>query len=181
MVQSKVVQHCFSCHTHTAASWPTVKQQKAKLRFWTQALLPSGGGGRYRHEDYLNPDWITLYLCHKQTFRCRLQVFRTLGKGWGCRTLLDIPPGTFVCEYVLPVSVVLSKLFWGRKFYVTMCEGKLRKVLQWIGCLFICQVHWRTHLGRRSGQSRRWLVSVWFGQQGKLPFWLVKRLWWLKW
>jgi euchromatic histone-lysine N-methyltransferase len=31
---------------------------------------------------------------------CRLQVFRTVGRGWGCRTLLDIPMGTFICEYI---------------------------------------------------------------------------------
>ncbi|GFS21842.1 histone-lysine N-methyltransferase EHMT2 [Elysia marginata] len=31
---------------------------------------------------------------------CRLQMFRTNGRGWGLRTLMDIPKGTFVCEYV---------------------------------------------------------------------------------
>ncbi|KAI0218690.1 Histone-lysine N-methyltransferase EHMT2 [Lamellibrachia satsuma] len=31
---------------------------------------------------------------------CRLQVFRTNGRGWGVRTLLNIPQGTFVCEYI---------------------------------------------------------------------------------
>lgn len=31
---------------------------------------------------------------------CRLQMFRTNGRGWGVRTLMDIPKGTFVCEYV---------------------------------------------------------------------------------
>ncbi|KAK2158513.1 hypothetical protein LSH36_168g03024 [Paralvinella palmiformis] len=31
---------------------------------------------------------------------CRLQVFRTNGRGWGARTMLDIPQGTFVCEYI---------------------------------------------------------------------------------
>lgn len=33
-------------------------------------------------------------------FRARLQVFRTVGKGWGVRALRDIPRGTFVCEYI---------------------------------------------------------------------------------
>uniref|UniRef100_A0A3B1JKV4 Euchromatic histone-lysine N-methyltransferase 1b n=1 Tax=Astyanax mexicanus TaxID=7994 RepID=A0A3B1JKV4_ASTMX len=32
--------------------------------------------------------------------RIRLQLFRTQKKGWGVRTLQDIPQGTFVCEYV---------------------------------------------------------------------------------
>ncbi|KAM9735295.1 histone-lysine N-methyltransferase EHMT1 isoform 2-T2 [Menidia menidia] len=32
--------------------------------------------------------------------RIRLQLFRTSKKGWGVRTLQDIPQGTFVCEYV---------------------------------------------------------------------------------
>lgn len=32
--------------------------------------------------------------------RVRLQLFRTDEKGWGVRTLQDIPQGTFVCEYV---------------------------------------------------------------------------------
>lgn len=27
-------------------------------------------------------------------------MFRTEGKGWGVRTLKDIPRGTFVCEYI---------------------------------------------------------------------------------
>lgn len=31
---------------------------------------------------------------------CHLQLFRTESKGWGVRTLQDIPRGTFVCEYV---------------------------------------------------------------------------------
>ncbi|XP_076311848.1 LOW QUALITY PROTEIN: histone-lysine N-methyltransferase EHMT2-like [Tachypleus tridentatus] len=31
---------------------------------------------------------------------CRLQLFRTKGKGWGVRTLKEIPKGTFICEYV---------------------------------------------------------------------------------
>ncbi|CAN7994082.1 unnamed protein product [Ixodes hexagonus] len=31
---------------------------------------------------------------------CHLQLFRTRGKGWGVRTLQDIPRGTFVCEYI---------------------------------------------------------------------------------
>ncbi|RYQ90983.1 hypothetical protein Ahy_B09g096880 isoform D [Arachis hypogaea] len=33
--------------------------------------------------------------------RCKLQVFLTQeGKGWGIRTLEDLPKGCFVCEYV---------------------------------------------------------------------------------
>ncbi|XP_022237150.1 histone-lysine N-methyltransferase EHMT2-like [Limulus polyphemus] len=31
---------------------------------------------------------------------CRLQVFRTKGKGWGVRTLKEIHRGSFVCEYI---------------------------------------------------------------------------------
>ncbi|XP_075734779.1 histone-lysine N-methyltransferase EHMT1-like [Rhipicephalus microplus] len=31
---------------------------------------------------------------------CHLQLFRTQKKGWGVRTLQDIPQGAFVCEYV---------------------------------------------------------------------------------
>ncbi|XP_013071536.2 uncharacterized protein LOC106058626 isoform X1 [Biomphalaria glabrata] len=31
---------------------------------------------------------------------CRLQMFRTNGRGWGVRALMDIPKGTFVCEYI---------------------------------------------------------------------------------
>nr|XP_037291703.1 LOW QUALITY PROTEIN: histone-lysine N-methyltransferase EHMT1-like [Rhipicephalus microplus] len=31
---------------------------------------------------------------------CHLQLFRTQEKGWGVRTLQDIPQGAFVCEYV---------------------------------------------------------------------------------
>ncbi|KAH3796459.1 hypothetical protein DPMN_150027 [Dreissena polymorpha] len=30
----------------------------------------------------------------------RLQVFKTEGRGWGCKTLVDIPRGTFICEYI---------------------------------------------------------------------------------
>ncbi|ELT88290.1 hypothetical protein CAPTEDRAFT_206547 [Capitella teleta] len=30
----------------------------------------------------------------------RLQVFRTIGRGWGCRTLQNVKKGSFVCEYV---------------------------------------------------------------------------------
>ncbi|KAM9370905.1 histone-lysine N-methyltransferase EHMT1-like isoform 1-T1 [Phaethornis superciliosus] len=32
--------------------------------------------------------------------RTRLQLYRTQKMGWGVRTMQDIPPGTFVCEYV---------------------------------------------------------------------------------
>ncbi|KAM5146349.1 histone-lysine N-methyltransferase EHMT1 [Mantella aurantiaca] len=32
--------------------------------------------------------------------KIRLQLFRTKNKGWGVRSLQDIPAGTFVCEYV---------------------------------------------------------------------------------
>ncbi|XP_018088035.1 histone-lysine N-methyltransferase EHMT1 isoform X2 [Xenopus laevis] len=32
--------------------------------------------------------------------KIRLQLFRTKSKGWGVRSLEDIPQGTFVCEYV---------------------------------------------------------------------------------
>ncbi|KAK7504462.1 hypothetical protein BaRGS_00004328 [Batillaria attramentaria] len=31
---------------------------------------------------------------------CRLQMFRTNGRGWGVRSLMDIPKGTFICEYI---------------------------------------------------------------------------------
>lgn len=31
---------------------------------------------------------------------CRLQLVRTQGKGWGVRTLKDIPKGAFICEYI---------------------------------------------------------------------------------
>ncbi|BFZ20236.1 hypothetical protein BsWGS_23274 [Bradybaena similaris] len=31
---------------------------------------------------------------------CRLQMFKTNGRGWGVRALMDIPKGTFVCEYI---------------------------------------------------------------------------------
>ncbi|KAL8562887.1 hypothetical protein ACOMHN_004579 [Nucella lapillus] len=30
----------------------------------------------------------------------RMQVFRTNGRGWGVRSLMDIPKGTFICEYI---------------------------------------------------------------------------------
>ncbi|XP_074654553.1 uncharacterized protein LOC141908408 [Tubulanus polymorphus] len=30
----------------------------------------------------------------------RLQIFRTVGRGWGVRALLDIQRGTFICEYI---------------------------------------------------------------------------------
>ncbi|XP_053380892.1 uncharacterized protein LOC123550294 isoform X2 [Mercenaria mercenaria] len=30
----------------------------------------------------------------------RLQVFKTVGRGWGCKTLVDIARGTFICEYI---------------------------------------------------------------------------------
>lgn len=30
----------------------------------------------------------------------RFQVFRTAGKGWGLRSVLSIPKGSFVCEYI---------------------------------------------------------------------------------
>lgn len=31
---------------------------------------------------------------------CRLQMFRTSGRGWGVRSLMDIPKGAFICEYI---------------------------------------------------------------------------------
>jgi hypothetical protein len=31
--------------------------------------------------------------------RARLQVFKTLGRGWGVRTLDGLRAGAFVCEY----------------------------------------------------------------------------------
>ncbi|XP_046344023.1 histone-lysine N-methyltransferase EHMT2-like isoform X4 [Haliotis rufescens] len=31
---------------------------------------------------------------------CRLQLVRTTGRGWGVKTLTDIPQGTFICEYI---------------------------------------------------------------------------------
>ncbi|KAK3928595.1 Histone-lysine N-methyltransferase EHMT2 [Frankliniella fusca] len=33
-------------------------------------------------------------------FKARFQLFRTVGKGWGVRTLTLIPKGTYVCEYI---------------------------------------------------------------------------------
>lgn len=36
----------------------------------------------------------------QQGITVNLQVFMTPEKGWGLRTLEDIPKGTFVCEYV---------------------------------------------------------------------------------
>ncbi|XP_075734791.1 histone-lysine N-methyltransferase EHMT1-like isoform X1 [Rhipicephalus microplus] len=42
--------------------------------------------------------------CHNRVVQkgitCHLQLFRTQEKGWGVRTLQDIPQGAFVCEYV---------------------------------------------------------------------------------
>ncbi|XP_029649007.1 histone-lysine N-methyltransferase EHMT2 isoform X2 [Octopus sinensis] len=31
---------------------------------------------------------------------CRLQLFKTKGRGWGVKTLRDIPQGVFICEYI---------------------------------------------------------------------------------
>lgn len=31
---------------------------------------------------------------------CRLQLFKTKGRGWGVKTLRDIPQGSFICEYI---------------------------------------------------------------------------------
>ncbi|XP_052720602.1 uncharacterized protein LOC128192160 isoform X2 [Crassostrea angulata] len=31
---------------------------------------------------------------------CRLQLVKTEGRGWGVKTLLDIPKGIFICEYI---------------------------------------------------------------------------------
>lgn len=43
-------------------------------------------------------------LCHnrvaQQPLSCPLQLLRTKAKGWGLRTLADLPAGTFVCTYV---------------------------------------------------------------------------------
>ncbi|XP_054715452.1 histone-lysine N-methyltransferase EHMT1-like [Uloborus diversus] len=42
--------------------------------------------------------------CHNRVLQngitSRLQLIRTKGKGWGVRTLKDIPRGAFICEYV---------------------------------------------------------------------------------
>ena len=42
--------------------------------------------------------------CHNRVAqnptRCNLQVFKTADRGWGLRTLHDIPAGTFICVYV---------------------------------------------------------------------------------
>ncbi|KFM59010.1 Histone-lysine N-methyltransferase EHMT1, partial [Stegodyphus mimosarum] len=42
--------------------------------------------------------------CHNRVLQngitCRLQLIRTKGKGWGVRTLKDVPKGAFICEYV---------------------------------------------------------------------------------
>ena len=39
------------------------------------------------------------------SLRARLQVFKTQSKGWGIRTLVDLPQGSFVCTYVGKVHV----------------------------------------------------------------------------
>ena len=48
-----------------------------------------------------------LWQCKEYTVTCyyfnicdsvRMQVFRTKGRGWGVRSLTDIPKGTFICE-----------------------------------------------------------------------------------
>ena len=36
----------------------------------------------------------------QQPLRCNLQVFKTPDRGWGLRTLHDVPAGTFLCVYV---------------------------------------------------------------------------------
>jgi len=36
----------------------------------------------------------------QQPLRCNLQVFKTQDRGWGLRTLHDVPAGTFLCVYV---------------------------------------------------------------------------------
>ena len=36
----------------------------------------------------------------QQPLRCKLQVFKTPKRGWGIRTLADIPAGGFICIYV---------------------------------------------------------------------------------
>lgn len=44
-------------------------------------------------------------------FRCRLQLIRTKGKGWGVRTLKDIPKGAFICELVFLIFLFVLLLY----------------------------------------------------------------------
>merc|ERR1711874_865505 len=36
----------------------------------------------------------------QQPLRQKVQIFKTVKRGWGIRTLVDIPQGTFICIYV---------------------------------------------------------------------------------
>ncbi|RZC48397.1 hypothetical protein C5167_041345 [Papaver somniferum] len=59
---------------------------------------------------------------------CNLQVFLTAeGKGWGLRTLMDLPRGSFVCEYV--GEILTSKELYERNKEITDVDVLTSNVL----------------------------------------------------
>ncbi|KAI3838517.1 hypothetical protein MKX03_014019 [Papaver bracteatum] len=59
---------------------------------------------------------------------CNLQVFLTAeGKGWGLRTLTDLPRGSFVCEYV--GEILTSKELYERNKEITDVDVQTSNVL----------------------------------------------------
>lgn len=110
----------------------------------------------------------------KLFFSCRLQVFRTNGRGWGCKTLLDIPSGSFVCEWVernfllhpfMPVWLSLFSKYLPLKPDLIMSGKKV---------FFSVQVRRRADHRRRGRQPWRRLVSVWSRQPGGYGMGVIK-------
>ncbi|KAL0278162.1 UNVERIFIED_CONTAM: hypothetical protein PYX00_000063 [Menopon gallinae] len=96
-------------------------QDKEKCECWQLTIegtkLGPGGiadpGVGYQYKRLLEPVTTGIYECNKRCkcastcwnrvaqlpLQLNLQVFRTLKKGWGLRTLNDIPQGGFICIY----------------------------------------------------------------------------------
>ena len=86
--------------------------EKQSHRYTQSYLLKSTG---YQRKRLLNPITSGVYECNSQCTCHRdhcsnrlvqhglfvqLQLFKDRAKGWGLRTLHDIPRGTFICQYV---------------------------------------------------------------------------------
>uniref|UniRef100_A0A667Z2N2 Euchromatic histone-lysine N-methyltransferase 1b n=1 Tax=Myripristis murdjan TaxID=586833 RepID=A0A667Z2N2_9TELE len=58
--------------------------------------------------------------------RIRLQLFRTSKKGWGVRTLQDIPNGTFISEYVGEIITEMEAQTRNNDTYLFTLDDKMR-------------------------------------------------------
>ena len=115
---NRIVQRGIACKLQVSNSLNTVTTQsiclnfclgcskfslESKLSFLACLVMKSMFAWRYQCQLLMNT--LSSFL---------LQVFSTReGKGWGLRTLEDLPKGTFVCEYV---GIVFKILIQGLSF-----------------------------------------------------------------